>query len=111
MNLQTTGTGINFLVAEAPEGSTGPTDRDWARNLRDLASKPTAVVVTSRNGDRVSLVLCINRALVDLGFKAESILRGLLSGKGGGNAYDAQFASVPSSALPDIPGSLRAALS
>ncbi|MEQ4301603.1 hypothetical protein ABNF97_09450 [Plantactinospora sp. B6F1] len=111
MNLQTTGTGIDFLVEEAPQGSNGPTNRAWARSLRDMADKPTAVVITSHNGDHVSLVLCINRALADFGYRADSILRGLLSGRGGGNAYDAQFASVPVSALPDIPASLRAALS
>jgi alanyl-tRNA synthetase len=60
------------------------------------------VAVTSRNGPKASLVVAANPAAVARGISAADLVKGALSGRGGGSAELAQGGGVPAARAPEL---------
>jgi alanyl-tRNA synthetase len=57
--------------------------------------RPAVVAVSSRAGDKAALIVAVNAAAKARGVSAAVLVKGALSGRGGGNADLAQGGGVP----------------
>jgi alanyl-tRNA synthetase len=89
--------GVAFVGAEAPDGAGGNDVRTLAQDIRGrfAADRPAVVAVTAKSGGKASLVVAVNAAGRDCGLSAAALVKGALSGRGGGNADLAQGGGVP----------------
>jgi alanyl-tRNA synthetase len=88
--------GVAVVAVEAPEGTSGNDVRTLTQEIRGrLGHKPAVVAVASRAGGKASLVVAVNAAAKDRGLGAGELVKGALSGRGGGNADLAQGGGVP----------------
>jgi alanyl-tRNA synthetase len=96
--------GVAFVGTEAPEGTSANEVRTLVQEIRGRipADRPAVVAVTSRAGGKASLVVGVNAAGKGRGLKAGDLVKGALSGRGGGNADLAQGGGVPAAEAPNL---------
>ncbi|HET8659882.1 MAG TPA: alanine--tRNA ligase [Micromonosporaceae bacterium] len=96
--------GVALVVTEAPEGAGGNDVRTLAQEIRGKipASRPAVVAVAARGGGKASLVVAVNGAARERGLDAAALVKGALSGRGGGNADLAQGGGVPAAQAPAL---------
>ncbi|WP_433608516.1 alanine--tRNA ligase [Dactylosporangium sp. CA-139114] len=104
--------GVAFVGTEAPEGTSANEVRTLVQEIRGRipADRPAVVAVTSRAGGKASLVVAVNAAGKDRGLKAGDLVKGALSGRGGGNADLAQGGGVPAAEAPNLLAAVERAL-
>ncbi|GGL13513.1 alanine--tRNA ligase [Mangrovihabitans endophyticus] len=96
--------GVAFVGAEAPEGAAGNDVRTLAQEIRGKidAGRPAVVAVAARTGGKASLVVAVNAAGKARGLSASDLVKGALSGRGGGSADVAQGGGVPAEQAPGL---------
>jgi alanyl-tRNA synthetase len=95
--------GVAYVGAEAPEGTSANDVRTLAQEVRGkLAGRPAVVAVASRANGKASLVVAVNPAAKDRGLSAGDLVKGALSGRGGGNADLAQGGGVPAEQATEL---------
>ncbi|GAA4254901.1 alanine--tRNA ligase [Dactylosporangium darangshiense] len=96
--------GVAFVGTEAPEGTSANEVRTLVQEIRGRipAERPAVVAVTSRSGGKASLVVAVNGAGKARGLAAGDLVKGALSGRGGGNADLAQGGGVPAAEAPSL---------
>jgi alanyl-tRNA synthetase len=89
--------GVSLVAVEAPEGTSGNDVRTLAQEIRGRLrpGRPTVVAVASRGSGKASLVVAVNAAAKGRGLTAGELVKGALSGRGGGSADLAQGGGVP----------------
>jgi alanyl-tRNA synthetase len=99
------------VAVEAPAGTTGNDVRTLVQELRNrFTTRPAVVAVASRAGGKATLVVATNPGGRERGFSASDLVKGALSGRGGGNAELAQGGGVPEDQVPALLGAVEAAL-
>jgi alanyl-tRNA synthetase len=96
--------GVAFVGTEAPQGAGGNDVRTLAQDIRGkiAAGRPGVVAVAARSGGKASLVVAVNPAARERGLSAAELVKGALSGRGGGNADLAQGGGVPAAEAPNL---------
>ncbi|WP_344616998.1 alanine--tRNA ligase, partial [Dactylosporangium salmoneum] len=96
--------GVALVATEAPEGTSANEVRTLVQEIRGRipAERPAVVAVTSRAGGKASLVVAVNAAGKSRGLSAGDLVKGALSGRGGGNADLAQGGGVPAAEAPNL---------
>jgi len=96
--------GVAFVATEAPDGASGNDVRTLAQDIKGniAADRPAVVAVASRSGGKASLVVALNAAAKRRGLSAADLVKGALSGRGGGNADLAQGGGVPAAEAPNL---------
>ena len=104
--------GVAYLGTEAPEGTASNDVRTLAQEVRGKipASRPAVVAVAARSGGKASLVVAVNAAAKQRGLSAADLVKGALSGRGGGNADLAQGGGVPADQAPALLNAIERAL-
>jgi len=104
--------GVAYLGTEAPEGTASNDVRTLAQEVRGKipASRPAVVAVAARSGGKASLVVAVNAAAKQRGLSAADLVKGALSGRGGGNADLAQGGGVPADQAPVLLSAIERAL-
>ncbi|MGC9668570.1 alanine--tRNA ligase [Planosporangium sp. 12N6] len=89
--------GVAYVGTEAPEGAGANEVRTLAQEIRGRmpADRPAVVAVTARSGGKASLIVATNPAARDRGLSAATLVKGALSGRGGGSPELAQGGGVP----------------
>ncbi|RZU48971.1 alanyl-tRNA synthetase [Krasilnikovia cinnamomea] len=89
--------GVAYVGTEAPEGAAGNDVRTLAQEIRGKIdpARPAVVAVASRANGKASLIVAINATAKGRGLSAADLVKGALSGRGGGNADLAQGGGVP----------------
>jgi hypothetical protein len=93
---------VAHVGVEAPEGAAGNDVRTLATEIRDKMepSRPAVVAVAARSNGKASLIVAVNEAAKGRGLSASDLVKGALSGRGGGNADVAQGGGVPADQVP-----------
>jgi alanyl-tRNA synthetase len=96
--------GVAYVGTEAPQGAAGNDVRTLAQEIRGKvdAGRPAVVAVAARSGGKASLIVAINGAARSRGLSAADLVKGALSGRGGGNADLAQGGGVPADQVPAL---------
>jgi alanyl-tRNA synthetase len=95
--------GVALVAVEAPEGTSANDVRTLAQEIRGrLAARPAVVAVASSASGKASLVVAVNAAGKERGLSAGDLVKGALSGRGGGNADLAQGGGVPADEVPAL---------
>jgi alanyl-tRNA synthetase len=96
--------GVAYVGTEAPEGAAGNDVRTLAQEIRGKidAARPAVVAVAARSNGKASLIVAINAAAKGRGLSASDLVKGALSGRGGGNADLAQGGGVPADQVPAL---------
>jgi alanyl-tRNA synthetase len=96
--------GVAYVGTEAPEGAAGNDVRTLAQEIRGKidAARPAVVAVAARAGGKASLVVSVNAAAKSRALSAADLVKGALSGRGGGNADLAQGGGVPADQAPHL---------
>jgi alanyl-tRNA synthetase len=104
--------GIAFVGAEAPEGAAGNDVRTLALEIRGKidSARPAVIAVAARSNGKASLIVAINGAARSRGLSAADLVKGALSGRGGGNADLAQGGGVPADQVPVLLASVEKAV-
>jgi alanyl-tRNA synthetase len=100
--------GVALVAVEAPEGTSSNDVRTLAQEIRGkLGSRPAVVAVASRSGGKGSLVVAVNPPAKQRGLKAGELVKGALSGRGGGSDDLAQGGGVPADQVPVLLGAVE----
>jgi alanyl-tRNA synthetase len=104
--------GIAYVATEAPEGASSGDVRTLAQEVRGKIdpSRPAVVAIAGRAGGKVSLVVAVNPAARSRGVSAADLVKGALSGRGGGSAELAQGGGAPADQVPALLAAVAAAL-
>ncbi|BCJ41519.1 alanine--tRNA ligase [Actinoplanes ianthinogenes] len=104
--------GVAYVGTEAPEGAGGNDVRTLAQDIRGKfdPARPAVVAVTARSGGKATLIVAINAAAKGRGLSAGDLVKGALSGRGGGNADLAQGGGVPAAEAPNLLAAVEKAL-
>jgi alanyl-tRNA synthetase len=103
--------GVALVAVEAPEGTGGNDVRTLAQEIRNrLSARPAVVAVASRSGGKATLVVTTNPGARERGLSANDLVRGALSGRGGGSPEMAQGGGVPADQLPALLSAVESAL-
>jgi alanyl-tRNA synthetase len=96
--------GVAYVGTEAPEGAAGNDVRTLAQEVRGKIdqSRPAVVAVAARSNGKASLIVAVNAAAKSRGLSAADLVKGALSGRGGGNADLAQGGGVPADQVPAL---------
>jgi alanyl-tRNA synthetase len=96
--------GVAYVGTEAPEGAAGNDVRTLAQEIRGKidAGRPAVVAVAARANGKASLIVAINAPAKGRGLSAADLVKGALSGRGGGNADLAQGGGVPADQVPAL---------
>ncbi|MEO3745856.1 alanine--tRNA ligase [Plantactinospora sp. B5E13] len=96
--------GVAYVGTEAPEGAAGNDVRTLAQEIRGKIdpARPAVVAVAARSGGKASLVVAVNPAAKERGVSAATLVKGALSGRGGGNADLAQGGGLPAGEAPAL---------
>jgi alanyl-tRNA synthetase len=102
--------GVAYVGTEVPPGTSANDVRTLAQEIRGriAAAHPAVVAVAVRSGGKASLVVAVNGAGRDRGLSASDLIKGALSGRGGGNADLAQGGGVPESDVPKLLAAVEA---
>jgi alanyl-tRNA synthetase len=89
---------------EAPEGAAVNDVRTLAQEVRAKipVGRPGVVAVASRANGKASLIVAVNAAAKAKGISASDLVKGALSGRGGGNADLAQGGGLPADEAPGL---------
>ena len=76
--------------------------RTLAQEIRGRidSGRPAVVAVAARANGKASLIVAINGAALGKGLSAADLVKGALSGRGGGNKELAQGGGVPADQVP-----------
>ena len=104
--------GIAYVGTEAPEGAGGNDVRTLAQEIRGKIdpARPAVVAVAARAGGKASLVVAVNPAARSRGVSASDLVKGALSGRGGGSPDLAQGGGLPAEEAPRLLASVEQAL-
>ncbi|GIF70185.1 alanine--tRNA ligase [Asanoa ishikariensis] len=104
--------GVAFVGTEAPEGAAGNDVRTLAQEIRGKIdpARAAVVAVAARSGGKASLVVAANAAAKARGLSAGDLVKGALSGRGGGNADLAQGGGVPASEAANLLAAVEKAI-
>jgi alanyl-tRNA synthetase len=104
--------GVAFVGTEAPEGAAGNDVRTLAQEIRGKidSARAAVVAVAARSNGKASLIVAINGAAKSRGLSAADLVKGALSGRGGGNADLAQGGGVPADQVPALLASVERAV-
>src|SRR6266540_58927 len=104
--------GIAYVGTEAPEGAGANDVRTLAQEIRGRipAGRPGVVAVAARSGGKASLVVAVNPAARERGLSATDLVKGALSGRGGGSPELAQGGGLPADEAPRLLGAIEKAL-
>jgi alanyl-tRNA synthetase len=96
--------GVAYVGTEAPEGTGANDVRTLAQEIRGkiAGDRPAVVAVTARSGGKASLVVAVNGPARTRGVSATDLVKGALSGRGGGSAELAQGGGVPAAEAPTL---------
>ncbi|GIJ58173.1 alanine--tRNA ligase [Virgisporangium aurantiacum] len=95
--------GVAYVGVEAPEGAGGNDVRTLAQEIRGkITGRPAVVAVAARAGGKASLVVAVNQAARDRGVSAADLVKGALSGRGGGSPDLAQGGGVPAAEATNL---------
>jgi alanyl-tRNA synthetase len=96
--------GIAYVGIEAPAGAAGNDVRTLAQSIlgKIPTQRPAVVAISAAAGDKASLVVTVNGAGRDRGLSAADLVKGALSGRGGGNAELAQGGGLPAAEAPGL---------
>jgi alanyl-tRNA synthetase len=96
--------GVAFAGTEAPEGAATNDVRTLAQEIRGKidSARPAVVAVAARANGKASLIVAVNAAAKSRGLAANDLVKGALSGRGGGNADLAQGGGVPADQVPAL---------
>jgi alanyl-tRNA synthetase len=78
--------------------------RTLAQEIRGKidAARPAVVAVAARSNGKASLIVAINAPAKSRGLSAADLVKGALSGRGGGNADLAQGGGLPAGEVPAL---------
>jgi alanyl-tRNA synthetase len=103
--------GVALVAVEAPAGTTGNDVRTLATELRNrFTDRPAVVAVAARSGGKATLVVATNPGARERGISANDLVKGALSGRGGGNPEMAQGGGVGEDQIPALLAAIEAAL-
>jgi alanyl-tRNA synthetase len=96
--------GVAVVTTEVPEGTVAADVRSLAQEIRGRLAqgRPGVVAVASRANGKASLVVAVNAAARDAKLKASELVRGALSGRGGGSDELAQGGGVDAAGAPGL---------
>jgi alanyl-tRNA synthetase len=96
--------GVAFVGTEAPEGAAANDVRTLAQEIRGKIDPARSVVVAvaARSNGKASLIVAVNAAAKSSGLSAADLVKGALSGRGGGNADLAQGGGLPADQVPAL---------
>jgi alanyl-tRNA synthetase len=96
--------GVAVVTTEAQEGTAAADVRSLALEIRGRLApgRPGVVAVASRANGKASLVVAVNAAAREAKLKASELVRGALSGRGGGSDELAQGGGVDATAAPTL---------
>jgi alanyl-tRNA synthetase len=96
--------GTAYVGIEAPAGAAGNDVRTLAQSIlgKIPQARPAVVAVSAASGDKASLVVTVNAAARDRGLSASDLVKGALSGRGGGNSELAQGGGLPAGEAPGL---------
>ena len=96
--------GVAYVGTEAPEGTGANDVRTLAQEVRGkiAGDRPAVVAVAARTGGKASLVVAVNGPARTRGLSAADLVKGALSGRGGGSADLAQGGGVPADQAPSL---------
>jgi alanyl-tRNA synthetase len=96
--------GVAYVGTEAPEGAATTDVRTLAQEIRGKIdpARPAVVAVAARANGKASLIVSVNAAAKSRGLSASDLVKGALSGRGGGNADLAQGGGVPADQVPAL---------
>jgi alanyl-tRNA synthetase len=96
--------GVAYVGTEAPEGAATNDVRTLAQEIRGKIdpARPAVVAVAARANGKASLIVSVNAAAKGRGLSAADLVKGALSGRGGGNADLAQGGGVPADQVPAL---------
>ncbi|MGX6601192.1 alanine--tRNA ligase [Micromonosporaceae bacterium Da 78-11] len=96
--------GVAFVGTEAPEGAAVNDVRTLAQEIRGKidSARAAVVVVAARSNGKASLIVAVNAAAKSRGLSAADLVKGALSGRGGGNADLAQGGGLPADQVPAL---------
>jgi alanyl-tRNA synthetase len=105
--------GVAFVGTEAPEGAAGNDVRTLAQEIRGKidAARPAVVAVAARANGKASLIVAVNKTARDRDLSASVLVKGALSGRGGGNDEVAQGGGVPADQVPALLAAVEKAVS
>jgi alanyl-tRNA synthetase len=94
--------GVAYVGTEAPQGAATNDVRTLAQEIRGKidSQRPAVVAVAARANGKASLIVSVNAAAKNRGLSASDLVKGALSGRGGGNADLAQGGGVPADQVP-----------
>jgi alanyl-tRNA synthetase len=101
--------GVAFVGTEAPEGTAAGDVRSLAQEVRGRMEqgRPGVVAVSTQANGKASLVVALNGAARQQGLSAADLVRGALSGKGGGSDDLAQGGGLPAEEAPRLLGAVE----
>jgi alanyl-tRNA synthetase len=104
--------GVAYVATEAPEGASANDVRTLAQEIRGRmpADRPGVVAVTARAGGKASLIVATNPAARDRGLSAAALVKGALSGRGGGSPELAQGGGLPAGDAPSLLAAVEKAI-
>ncbi|HEY0357595.1 MAG TPA: alanine--tRNA ligase [Mycobacteriales bacterium] len=96
--------GVAYVGTEAPEGTAAGDVRSLAQEVRGRLDqdRPGVVAVSAQANGKASLVVALNGAARRQGLSAAELVRGALSGKGGGSDDLAQGGGLPAEEAPRL---------
>jgi alanyl-tRNA synthetase len=96
--------GVAYVGTEAPGGAATNDVRTLAQEIRGKIDpqRPAVVAVAARANGKASLIVSVNAAARGRGLSASDLVKGALSGRGGGNAELAQGGGVPADQVPAL---------
>jgi alanyl-tRNA synthetase len=103
---------VAYAGIEAPEGASANDVRTLAQEIRGRmpVDRPGVVAVTARAGGKASLIVAVNAAARDRGLSAAALVKGALSGRGGGSPELAQGGGVPAGDAPSLLAAVEKAI-
>ncbi|MPZ25548.1 MAG: alanine--tRNA ligase [Micromonosporaceae bacterium] len=104
--------GVGFVGTGLPAGTVSTDLRTLAQEVRGRLdpARPGVVAVTAEAGGKASLVVAVNAAARERGLSAGDLVKGALSGRGGGSPELAQGGGVPAEEAPRLLAAVRDAL-
>ena len=96
--------GVAYVGTEAPEGTGANDVRTLAQEVRGriAVDRPAVVAVAARAGGKASLVIAVNAAARSRGLSASDLIKGALSGRGGGGPDLAQGGGLAAAEAPRL---------
>ncbi len=95
--------GVAFVGVAAPAGTSPADARGFAQQIvGHLADRPAVVAVTTTSGETAALVVVANDRAQQLELSASELVKGALSGRGGGSAHIGQGGGVPASQATEL---------